>query len=543
MWNQAFCGRSIFFRILLLLLSCVANAADEAAVISAAPVELKIVNRSIMTFHATLLGETPATRARRAEAVIDEMLGGTDDTYVSLDTIQDSYLVLIGDRRAFIVTPKDVESSGSSVRQAAEDAAGRLRQVVEETREARSFRFLLTAGGLSAGATLLFITMLRVIAYCRRRLLSWLPTRMRRHASTLKIGQTPLVDTSNLFLVTRRLLGLLYWTLVLLLTYEWLTFVLQRFPYTRPWGESLDRYLFDLARYLLDAVVSAIPGLVIALLIFFIARGVSAFSKRLLERLSRPGTISWLNHETLLPTTRLTSLGIWLFALAMAYPYLPGAGTDAFKGLSVLIGLMISLGASSVVGQAAAGLILTYTQTLRAGEFVRIGEHEGTVTEVGMFTTRIRTGLGEVLTLPNSMITGSVTKNYSRVVQGAGYVVDTVVTIGYDTPWRQVEAMLIEAAKRTPGVLENPSPQVFQTALSDFYPEYRLVAQAVPSEPRPRAELLTLLHANIQDVFNEYGVQIMSPHYLGDPAQEKWVPRDRWFTAPAHGTGQTGEER
>jgi small-conductance mechanosensitive channel len=240
-----------------------------------------------------------------------------------------------------------------------------------------------------------------------------------------------------------------------------------------------------------------------------------------------------LNHETLQPTTRLTSLAIWLFALAMAYPYLPGAGTDAFKGLSVLIGLMISLGASSVVGQAAAGLILTYTRTLRPGEFVRIGEYEGTVTELGMFTTRIRTGLGEVLTLPNSMITNSVTKNYSRTVQGAGYVVDTTVTIGYDTPWRQVEAMLLEAARRTAGILQDPVPQVFQTALSDFYPEYRLVAQAIPSQPRPRAELLSVLHGNIQDVFNEYGVQIMSPHYFADPQEEKCVPRDQWYAAPA----------
>jgi small-conductance mechanosensitive channel len=249
--------------------------------------------------------------------------------------------------------------------------------------------------------------------------------------------------------------------------------------------------------------------------------------------MAAPGTLNWLNAETLQPTQRLTSLAIWLFALAMAYPYLPGAGTDAFKGLSVLIGLMISLGASSVVGQAAAGLILTYTRTLRPGEFVRIGEYEGTVTELGMFTTRIRTGLGEVLTVPNSMITGTVTKNYSRTVQGPGYVVDTVVTIGYDTPWRQVEAMLLEAARRTPGVLEVPPAQVFQTALSDFYPEYRLVAQAIPSQPRPRAVLLSMLHANIQDVFNEHGVQIMSPHYLGDPKEEKWVPRDKWFTAPA----------
>ena len=107
------------------------------------------------------------------------------------------------------------------------------------------------------------------------------------------------------------------------------------------------------------------------------------------------------------------------------------------------------------------------------------------------------------------------------------------MTIGYDTPWRQVEAMLIEAARRTPGILQVPAPIVFQTALSDYYPEYRVVAQAVPEQPRPRAEVLTLLHANIQDVFNEYGVQIMSPHYMGDPQEAKVVPPEGWYAAPA----------
>jgi small-conductance mechanosensitive channel len=194
---------------------------------------------------------------------------------------------------------------------------------------------------------------------------------------------------------------------------------------------------------------------------------------------------------------------------------------------------MFTVGGSSLFGQAASGLILMYSRTIRVGEYVRINDQEGTVTELGTFTTRIRTGLGEELTLPNALVLGTVTKNYSRTVHGRGYIVDTTVTIGYDTPWRQVEAMLTEAALRTPGVLSQPAPRVFQTALSDFYPEYRLVCQAVPSEPRPRAEVLANLHGNIQDVFNEYGVQIMSPHYLGDPDGPKVVPKKDWYAAPA----------
>nr|WP_153020746.1 mechanosensitive ion channel family protein [Pseudomonas sp. BMS12] len=524
----------IFWSALTLAADTTETAEQKAAAAPPAEAaELKIANRSVIVFRGTLLGETPELRSRRARAVIDEALAGDEDLQVSIDPIQKSYLVLLGYRRAFIVTPQDLEAGKNSVREAAEAAAENLRLVVMENGEARNVRFLLKAAGFSAVATLLFIGLLRAVRFVRRKLLDLIPKVMQRHTHLLQVGHTQIIDMQNLYYLVDRLLWLLYWALVLLFSYQWLSFVLSQFPYTRPWGESLNIHLLQMARYLLDGILGAMPGLAVAVAIFFIARGISDFMRSLLKRMARPGTISWLSHETLQPTTRLTSLAIWLFALAMAYPYLPGAGTEAFKGLSVLIGLMISLGASSVVGQAAAGLILTYSRTLRPGEFVQVGGHEGTVTEMGMFTTTIRTGLGEMLTIPNSMITGSVTKNYSRTVSGEGYVVDTVVTIGYDTPWRQVEAMLLEAARRTEGILANPAPQVFQTALSDFYPEYRLVAQAVPSMPRPRAELLSVLHANIQDVFNEYGVQIMSPHYLGDPQSDKLVPREKWYAAPA----------
>jgi small-conductance mechanosensitive channel len=233
------------------------------------------------------------------------------------------------------------------------------------------------------------------------------------------------------------------------------------------------------------------------------------------------------------PTRRIFAFVVWVFALAMAYPYLPGANTDAFKGLSVLVGLMVSLGGASVIGQAFSGLILMYARIYRRGDYVRIGEQEGTVTELGMFATRLRTGMGEEITLSNSSVMAATTRNYSRAVSGTGYVLDTVVTIGYATPWRQVEAMLLEAARRTSDIAQEPAPIVRQTALSDYYVEYRLVAYTPLEHPAPRVEVLSRLHGHIQDVFNEHGVQIMSPHYVLDPKAPQVVPKDQWYAAPA----------
>ena len=270
-----------------------------------------------------------------------------------------------------------------------------------------------------------------------------------------------------------------------------------------------------------------------ALLIFLFAKFVINQVRSFLERIEQ-GDLKFagLDRDTVIPTRRLISIAIWLFAVVMAYPYLPGSETAAFKGLTVLVGLMISLGGSSLVGQAASGLILVYTRTLRPGEYVQISATKGTVLEVGMFTTQINTGMGEKLTLPNSLILGNISRNYSRLTAGQEYMLDITISCGYDTPWRHVEAILIEAALATHGVIQNPRPKVYKTSLVDFYIEYRLVCQAYPSEPHLRAELLNDLHASILDIFNEHGIQIMSPHYIADPETPKVVPKDRWYPSP-----------
>jgi small-conductance mechanosensitive channel len=276
------------------------------------------------------------------------------------------------------------------------------------------------------------------------------------------------------------------------------------------------------------------PSLFIAIVIFVFAYVVDRAQRRFFGRVEA-GRIVFgsVDRDTAPPTRRLATIAIWLFAAVMAYPYIPGSDTDAFKGLSVLLGIMVSVGASGIVGQATSGFILMYTRTFRTGEYVRIGDREGTMTRLGMFTSTIRTGLGEELTMPNTQVLASMTTNYSRVVPGPGFMLAARVSIGYDTPWRQVHAMLLEAACSTDGVLADPPPHVFQTSLDDFYVQYRLVCQASPTDPFERAKVVSSLNAAIQDAFNAHGVQIMSPHYMVDPAAAKVVPPARWYTPPA----------
>lgn len=516
-------------------------AAPASAASADDGVPLRFFNREVFVFRAGSLGLTPQMRQRRAAAQLRELADQPGAAWaVSLQRDEGAVALLVDGRLAFWVMPGDLDAPGddaahaAAVQALAELSAQRLRQALAERREAGDWRALAWSAGQVLLGLLLLWPLLWVLRRVHRGLRRRLTRSAARHASRLRVGGVTLFSGERVMGALRGLSRLVYAALSLFLAYEWLSWALQRFPYTRPLGERLQGLLLDSLALIGGGIATALPNLVVALLIFLLAHFLLSGLRPFFDR-AEAGQVDlgWLNADTARPTRRLVQTAVWVFALAMAYPYLPGAQTEAFKGLTVLVGLMVSLGATSVVGQAAAGLILMYTRTLRVGEFVRVGDHEGTVVEMGAFATRIRTGLGEELTLPNALIASSVTRNYSRTVQGQGFVCDTTVTIGYDTPWRQVEALLMLAAARTPGVLSEPRPRVFQTALSDFYVAYRLVVQAHPSEPGPRAQVLNMLHGQIQDVFNEFGVQIMSPHYLGDPDQAKVVPRSRWHEAPA----------
>jgi small-conductance mechanosensitive channel len=496
---------------------------------------LTYFNRPITTFRAPLLGVSAADRVPRAQARIRNQLDTAGPHQVGEKREALGVLVQIDGATSFIVTADDTDRlSNETVEAAASQAVAALRQVVRENAESRDVDAIARAIGSAVAATMTVAAIVWLLLKLRSSLKGRLLAATHLRVSRLQVGGVQVLRRERISMLIDQALSTLYWLVVLLVCSEWLGFVLGRFPFTRAWGELVNSYLLDLAARLGGAVVRAVPDLFTAIVILLIARFITRVLHSFFERVQTAQVqVAWLDADVAVPTRRIAKIVVWLFAIAMAYPYLPGAQTEAFKGLSVLVGLMISLGASSLVGQAASGLILTYGRVYRKGEYVRIADQEGTITDLGIFATRLRTGLGEELTLSNSTILAGTTRNYSRAVKGPGFVLDTAVTIGYDTPWRQVEAMLCEAARRTPGVLADPPPQVFQTALSDWYPEYRLVCQAIPAEPRPRATVLSALHANIQDVFNEYGVQIMSPQYYEDPSTPKIVPPDKWFTPPA----------
>jgi small-conductance mechanosensitive channel len=527
---------------LLVAFGRVALAQAPAASVSASPspplteAQVSLNNRRIVVFRGSYLGVTAADRAlhttERLEHVLDHLGAGK----ITVTAAAGVNAILVDGALGIFVTPEDVDAiDGETLDQTTKAAASALSLVIAETREARDRQRL----GRALVATSIATFALLVLVFLVLRARSWFEKRFNQLLGAERTTRVPgVIGWRSLYL--ERLLWLVHWIvqtaaacLLLLATYRYASFVLNQFPYTRPWGEGLDDFLLGAATQIGGGVVHALPDLLVALVIFLLARGLIAVVRPLFDSVAqRHAGRGWLDADTAKPTRRLFSLAVWLFATVMAYPYLPGSSSEAFKGISVLIGLMVTLGGSSLFGQAASGLILLYSRTLRLGEFVRIGEYEGTVTELGVFMTRISTGFGEDLTLPNAWVLGTATTNYSRPTEGRGYMLRVKVTIGYDAPWRQVEAMLLEAALATEGVSDEPPPHVYVTSLSDFYVEYQLVCRATQELAGARALALAALNTNVVDTFNRYGVQIMSPHYWGDPSHPKTVPVERWRPAP-----------
>ena len=514
----------------------------SAQVRQSAPVVL--ANRTIIVLRGPIAGYSARERAESVTKRIDDVLESEELPAVSTEETEDGTQVLLGGKLAFLVTRIDIDpEAGETTRNVARAAARRLEHAVVEYREQHTPRYLLVQAGWAALAMAIYAALLWLLVAINRWAGRRVAAAAAARAEKVHVHGVSLLDPQQIRWIARRLFSLLVWAVGLLATYSWLSFTLKQFPYTRPWGEHMEGNLLAIAANVVLAILGAIPGLLVVVVILLVAHVVIRLASLFFNRVARGTlTIGGLDPDTVIPTRRIFQLVVWAFAVALSYPYLPGADTDAFKGLSVLVGLMVSIGASSLVGQVVSGLILTYTRAFRTGEYVRVGDTEGTVVGVGAFATRVRTGLGEEVLVPNSLALQNSTRNFSRAVSSTGFVVNTKVTIGYSTPWRQVHAMLEEAARRTADIARTPTPYVRQTELSDFYVEYHLIAYSPIDHPVQRIDMLSALHANIQDVFNEHGVQIMSPHYMTETAEPQIVPKEHWYDAPATPPASTGSD-
>lgn len=482
------------------------------------PADLVIRNRKIITLHADAAGLTPRMRVNRLQDHFSQAVSGS---LLEEPVVQEyapyGVIILINKTPVVSIAHLDIDPlDNKSFEQVVSETLKTYSQIIAEVREERSTRAMVKAGGISLVATLILVLAIGLLEFIRRWLLRTLENKLTLASDAL--NRLTQIDVNHTNVIIRRIITFVEAAIAFFLFFTWLAFILKQFPYTRPWGEGVWTYVLGTFRSMGLVIVSALPNLFKISLIFLIARMFAKLAKLLFEaaesgRIQIPGVFP----ETADPTRRVMVAIIYIFALVACYPYLPGSGSDAFKGISVLLGVMISLGGSGVINQAMSGLVLMFTRAHHVGDYVRIGDTEGVVTALDMLATKIRTSKREEITIPNSVVLGTSTNNFSRLAGKDGVILHTTVTIGYSAPWRKIHQLLISAADRTTGLKKQPAAFVMQTALSDFYVEYQLNAYLVQTEMR-RA-VLSELHANIQDTFNEAGVAIVSPHYEADPPE------------------------
>ncbi|MEO7264643.1 MAG: mechanosensitive ion channel domain-containing protein [Ferruginibacter sp.] len=385
------------------------------------------------------------------------------------------------------------------------------------------------------GLALLIVLVLVFLIRYITRIFRWIKIKIRRQEGkrlkALRFKNYTLFDEKHLSRFLSNVITVVKWIFILLFIYISLPLIFGLFPWTQPYTETLIGYIINPLKSIFSKLWHFLPNLITILVIVFlfryILRGLHYLKK---EIESGALTIQGFYADWANPTYQIVRVLVFAFMIVVIFPYLPGSESPVFRGVSVFLGFLFTFGSAGSLSNIIAGLVLTYMRLFKIGDRVKIGEITGDVIEKSMLVTRLRTIKNEIISIPNSTVMSSHTTNYSSDAPVNGLVIHTTVTIGYDVPWKDMHQALIDAALRTEHILKEPIPFVLQTSLDDFYVSYQ--CNAYTKEPNRQAVIYSNLHQHIQDVCNERGIEIMSPHYRASrdgnktTIPEDYLPKD-----------------
>jgi small-conductance mechanosensitive channel len=473
----------------------------------------------LFRIHETLGAASPQMRAERISAALEDLAKSQDFDPKKFQANEEGGVATVRYGDQLIVTINDAEAHGSGLPRKALAAQYAL---ILETRlsvvhEQHTPRYLWKAATFAAITILIYLGLLWVIIRATRWILDTLENQSKGRIQGIKIQQSEIIQGSQLRALLASVVRLLRIVVIAILSYGFLAKAFSFFPWTREHSQRLLGYLINPLITMGEAVLNYLPKLFYILVIVVVLHFVLRFIKIIAREIER-GRIRIIGFypEWVQPTYKIVRVLLYAFGAVLIYPYLPGEGSPAFKGIGVFLGVLFSLGSTSAVANFVAGVILIYTRGYRVGDWVTIGNSTGEVVQMSMLATHLRTIQNEEVTIPNSVVLGSFVTNFSLDAQERGVALHTSVTIGYDQPWRTIHKLLIDAALRTPDILHAPQPFVLQSQLEDSYVKYEI--NAYTNHPLRMPYIYSDLHANIQDSFFEAGVEIMSPiiHGLRD---------------------------
>jgi small-conductance mechanosensitive channel len=470
------------------------------------------------------------TRAAQISQRIEQAVNDfsvVPDSIVAID-VEVATNIVAGDQFLMLVLDTDAEHTGKSRQELGAEYATIIKRAIETGRDARHPTTLVRGVLWSIFATVVFLVGLFLL----RKITDKILVLLRGRIHTIKIGAQEVIQASW---IESLLYGATKLVRIIILgvgIYFYLASVLGNFVWTWSIAQRLFELVLNPLKTLGQDIVDELPNLIFLAVIFILMKYVIRSVRFFFLEIEK-GAVKLTNFyaDWAMPTYKIVRMLIIILAAVIAFPYIPGSKSAAFQGISIFLGLLLSLGSSSAVASVVAGTILTYMRAFKIGDMVQIGDARGVVVETSLFVTRLRTPKNVEVAIPNSSILSSQVVNYSTQAKEGKLILPATVSIGYDAPWRQIHAMLQLAAERTEGILKDPRPYVLQLMLDDFYVKYEL--NVYVDSALNMLAAYSELHKNIQDVFNEHGVQIMSPHFEADKSEPVVVPKERWHAPPA----------
>jgi len=496
------------------------------------PAHLIIADEEVFEIRAKLGPYSPERRVETIHKIAKDLDPVAIDN-ISVRETAFSTDIVSNDTTILTITDADTKAAGAESRRAlAERVSERLKLALKKDIREHSLANILAGCAYTLGATAVLLLCLAATGWVFPRLYEFVGRARGKIIRPIKIQKTELLSQDTLADILVGILRVLRVLSVLFLLSIYAPIVLSFFPDTRHLSsEIVHSSIQPFRSVVIPAVLSYLPNLAFMAAVIICTYYTIAFIHFAFREIGRGNiVISGFDPEWSESTYKIARFLIIAFMFVMIYPYLPGSGSPAFQQVSIFVGILLSLGSTGSVSHIISGVFLTYTGAFKIGDRVKIADTVGDVVEKTLLATRIRTIKHEYITIPNGLVLGSHIINYSSSAGNPGLILHTTVTIGYDVPWKTVRQLLIDAALKTENVLDSPIPFVLQTSLDDFYVSYQI--NAYTDAPSVMAVTYSLLHQNIQDAFNEAGVEIMSPHYqtLRDGNQttipQDYLPKD-----------------
>jgi len=512
---------ALVFLINLIALPSVAWQSDEESASAQQHQGYPVIVDGYEVFRVrqNLGAATAEQRAERISGALEDLAKAQDFNPENITANEEGGVATVRYGDQLIVTINDAEAKATGLprKALAIQYTKLLQEKLAVAREQHTPRYLWRAAAYATGTVLAYLVLVWLLVIATRGIVRLLETSAKSRIKGIKIQQSEILRGERLARLLVSVARTVRNVAIAILTYLTLAKVFSFFPWTREHGELLLGYITGPLVAMGTAFLNYLPKAFYILVIFVVIHFVQRFAHVIAVEVER-GRIRIPNFypEWAQPTYKIVRVLIYAFAAVMIYPYLPGESSPAFKGITVFLGVLFSLGSTSAVANFVAGVILIYTRGFRVGDWVTIGENTGEVVQTSMLATHLRTIRNEEITIPNSVVLGSHVTNFSLQANQQGVVLHTSVTIGYDAPWRTIHKLLIEAALKTKYILHDPAPFVLQADLQDSYVKYEI--NAYTDRPLLMPYTYSELHANIQDSFYEAGVEIMSPifHALRD---------------------------